>query len=815
MDFFKSIRRFRRKIRPVGENLEKGRQNDAKLQRKNLLVKSAIFLSLVAVTFLAFPTSELYHFNVEAGDYWRYESLEAPFDFAIFKDEGVIESEKRDIRYNTPPFFKEVKDAKPRMAAKRDTVAAQLERIFSVYKRYRENLARDSLAWAEQDSLNMVDLKRTALLRLTQQQWNFLIRAYHEREFADSLRRAQLVSEQRLDQTLLQEAWGVGNQLLSIGILDTQLDSIYTDEILLRDDQESLEVRKNKANLFGLDEAFVFAQDRFTSMFADDPQRAKLGASFFRAIFQHSLSFMRAETLREWERKEQRISPTRGMVATGSPIVGNGEIVTEEIIRQLDSLKREQNERSGEKMQWKVALGQFTLALATFLIFFLYLYVLRRPIFDNNKHVLLIALLFAGVIGSFAIAIRYPWAGMYSVPVAVIPLMMTVMFDSRVALFGLWTLAFIGGHFQGYDFEYTFATIFAGSLGVFSVRDIKNRGQIFLSAAIVALGYAMVLGAGWLVNGIPLESLSSDFGRAMINAAQVIVVLPLLWIFEKAFDVTTDLTLLELSDTNRPLLKELSLRAPGTFNHTLQVANLAEAAADAIGANALLARVGALYHDVGKMVKPEYFVENQRSGGNPHDHLKPRMSALIIASHVKEGLEIGKEYNLPRQVLDFIPMHHGTSLIEYFFRKAQEDQPDVLESEFRYPGPRPYSRETGILMLADSVEAASRSISEPTHKRLESMVDGIFKARVNDGQLDDTDLTFNDLYRIKEVFLEILLGIHHGRVKYPGQAEKEEAADTAEAESVQAPEPTIEPGGDGQNPQSGGTQPTIGADRVD
>ncbi|MEM8489056.1 MAG: HDIG domain-containing metalloprotein, partial [Bacteroidota bacterium] len=699
-------------------------------------------------------------------------------------------------------------DAKPKMMAKRDTVSNQLDRVFEVYKRYQENLAVDSLAWATQDSLNIVDLKRTALLRLTQQQWNFLIASYHEREFADSLRRVQLADEPRLDEVLLQEAWSIGTQLLNVGILDIQLDSIYTDEISIRRDDESIVVRKNKANLFGLDEAFVFAQDRYTSMFADDPQRAKLGAAFFRAIFQHSLSFMRAETYREWRRKEERISPTRGMVPAASVIVNNGEIVTEEIKRRLDSLGREQQERSGNQLQWKVALGQFTLALATLLIFFLYLFVLRRRVFDNNKHILLIALLFIGIIGSFAIAIRYPWAGMYAVPVAVIPLMMTVMFDSRVALFGLWTLAFIGGHFLNYDFEYTFATIFAGTLGIFSVRDIKNRGQIFLSAAAVAIGYAVVLGASWLLYDVPIELWSNDFGRAMINAAQVIVVVPLLWVFERAFDITTDLTLLELSDTNRPLLKELSLRAPGTFNHTLQVANLAEAAADAIGANALLARVGALYHDVGKMIKPEYFVENQRAGGNPHDHLKPRMSALIIASHVKEGLEIGKNYNLPNRVLEFIPMHHGTSLIEYFYRKAQADntdeQSDVLESEFRYPGPRPNSREAGILMLADSVEAASRSISEPTHKRLESMVEGIFKSRVNDGQLDETDLTFNDLYKIKETFLEMLLGIHHGRVKYPGQAEAEAAAELEAEEEVPVVEvrpPDIEGGGDGQAEQ--------------
>ncbi len=342
-----------------------------------------------------------------------------------------------------------------------------------------------------------------------------------------------------------------------------------------------------------------------------------------------------------------------------------------------------------------------------------------------------------------------------------------------------------------YDFEFTFATIFATTLGVFSVRDIKNRGQFFVSAALVFLGYLAVLGATAIYFATPSEQFLSDLLLVGVNSFLLIMAYPLLWVFERAFDITTDISLLELSDTNRPLLKELSLRAPGTFNHSLQVANLAEAAADAVGVNALQTRVGALYHDIGKMLKPEYFVENQRPGSNLHDQLKPRMSALIIASHVKEGLEMGRQYNLPQRVLDFIPMHHGTTRIEFFYRKAVDQrgtgEPEILESEFRYPGPRPNSTETGILMLADSVEAASRSLSDPTHKRLETLIDMIFKARIEDGQLDKTDLTFRDLTQIRETFLSMLLGIYHVRVKYPGQDE------TPEAPAPQALAPATDP----------------------
>lgn len=785
MDINRFIRRFRRKIRPVGEKLEKGRNSENQLATKNLFIKSVIFFALLLISYIAFPKSELYQFSVEAGESWRYETLRAPFDFPIYKDEGVIESEKRNIRYTTPPYFSEIPQAKTKMLAKRDTVKNQLDRIFVAYSQFQKNKERDSLTWAIQDSLRVTDLKRTAWLRLTQEQWEYLTESYMS-HLTDSNGVSLTSAEERLDQALLNNAWNIANQLIRVGILDIPLDSVLTEEIVIRKVDESIDIRRNKDNVVGLNEAFVFAEEKFATSFPANSQYARLGNSFFRAIFQPSLSFMRAETYREWNRKEERLSPTRDMVGAGSVIVNKGDLINDETMRRLSSLERAQREKSGNRMPWRIGLGQFMFTLAVFVIFFLYLYVQRKGIFDDNRKVLLIVLLFVGIIGSYAIVVRSSILNIYAIPVAIVPVMLTVLFDSRVALFGLLTLAFIGGHFNGYDFEFTFATLFAGFLGVFSVRDIKNRGQIFLSAAIVGVGYSVILMSSWLVFDVSQSVLSEDLMSIAINAAQLIVVLPLLWVFERAFDITTDLTLLELSDTNRPLLKELSIRAPGTFNHSLQVANLAEAAADAIGANALLTRVGALYHDIGKMVKPEYFVENQRSQKNPHDQVKPRMSSLIIASHVKEGLEIGRNYNLPKLVLSFIPMHHGTTLIEYFYKKAQEmeegEQGSVLESEFRYPGPRPNSRETGILMLADSVEAASRSINEPTHKRLEGLIESIFKARVNDHQLDDTDLTFRDLDKIKETFLAMLIGIHHGRVKYPGQDREEDEATEAPSE---------------------------------
>ncbi|MDX1546268.1 MAG: HDIG domain-containing protein [Rhodothermales bacterium] len=763
----------------MGTSLERGTDDRRAERRRNLLFKAGLFLGLTVLTVAAFPRGQLYRYTIEVGEVWQRETLEAPFDFAIYKTPEELDEERREVRFSTPPIFEEIPDAQERMSANRDTLRQQLDALFGAYAAYRLNSSRGRLDEAREDSLRYVELRRNARVKLTNEQWSRLAQDVAARD-------PDLQSTTRtppggtpLYEALIRDAWEFSTQFINMGVMEIARDSIGTDEIIVRDERAHTERAIQKDNVYGLNEVFLSVQDYFRSQFDGQPELVNMLNAFVRAIFVPSLELQRAMTLQAWQEAESRISPTRGKIARGEEIVREGQRITEEIRRKLISLETAQVERGGTRLYWRRTLGEGLLAMATFVIFFLYLFMVRRTIFDDNRRILLMTLLFAGVIGLFALAIRVPEVGMYTVPVAIVSVLLTVIFDSRVGLFGTLTLALIGGLLLGYDFEFTFATLFGGTLGVFSVRDIKNRGQFFLSAVLVFLGYAVVMGATWLFLERDVSTLGKDLLLVLINSFLVILAYGLLWVLERAFDVTTDLTLLELSDTNRPLLKELSLRAPGTFNHALQVANLAEAAAAAIGANALLTRVGALYHDIGKMLKPEYFVENQRPGLNPHDQLKPRMSALIIASHVKEGLEMGRQYALPQRVLDFIPMHHGTTRIEYFYRKALEehgsDDPPILESEFRYPGPRPSSKETGILMLADGVEAASRSLSEPTHKRLDALIDMIIKARIEDGQLDDTDLTFRDLRQIKETFLALLLGIYHIRVKYPGQEDRKPA----------------------------------------
>jgi len=774
----------RRTPQPVGHELEtsgrSGEEDDSDWTFWAL--RGGLLLILIGITAAAFPRGEVYEYTVQVGDTWRQSSLEAPFDFPLYADEQQVEARRDTVRKETPPYFRELVDARQQLEANRDTLARQLDRILEYYAEYQRHRANENQQSARRDSAAYVRARRNSVVALSSTQWQTLAQASLQRDPGGSEPGA--AGSPPLVDRLLSESFRLAVQLLNVGVMDRSRDSISTDVIVVRNQQERVQRTVDIDNLYGLNEAYQYVEKQLDDTFEANPGSADIALSFFRGMFQPSLQYMRAETLQERNRRAQNVTAIQGGVERGEVIVQKGQRVTEQIKQQLTSLERVRNERMASDILWKQVLGESLFSLIGFGFFFFYLYLLRPDIWRSDRDLVLITLLMGFIVALFGAAVRVPLVNLYVVPVALASVLLTIVFNSRVGLFGTLVLAFTGGEMLGLDLEYTLATFFAGAFGIFSVRDIKNRGQFFVSAALVFLGYLLVLTASWLYLGTPSVLYGRELLFAAIGSSFTITASLFLWTLERTFDITTDLTLLELSDTNNQLLRDLSLRAPGSFNHSLQVANLAEAAADRIGADSLLTRVGALYHDIGKMLKPEYFVENQRAGVNPHDRLKPRMSALIIASHVKEGLEMGKEYNLPQRVLQFIPTHHGTARIEYFYQKAvgntEEQDAPVLESEFRYPGPKPDSKETGILMLADSIEAASRSLDDPSHKQLKSLIDLIFRERIDDGQLDDTDLTFRDLQQIKDTFLKMLLGIYHVRVKYPDQEadEEEETAPT-------------------------------------
>ncbi|MFN3597272.1 MAG: HD family phosphohydrolase [Rubricoccaceae bacterium] len=784
--------------RRAGLRLE-GRPSDPapRLTPREVGIRLAVLAALAVLGLLAFPRASVYDGTGRIGDVWRTDDVVAPFDFAIRLPEAEIEARRDSVRLSEPGIFNENPEALAVTLARVDSLRARLSPALGAFASWQLARRDGDGAAARADSLRFFALRDRIPLTLSDREWGYLAQSALEQ--AVGVRRTSLADQ------LLDETARLSRELLARGVFDVARDSVRSAEIVVRnvDPRERTERLVPAADVLSVGEALVLARQSLAATFEGRPDTVEVGATLLRTVLEPSLVFQEEATRLRVEERMAEVQPTRGRVQQGMTIIRRGDEVTPERYDQLRSLVLAQRERAGGSSWVRTVAGRTVLVLAALTLLALYLLLLRRPLVEDLRQLLLIALLVAAALVGFMIAGSVGGSARYGVPVALVSVLLTIIYDSRVGSFVTMTLALLGGLLSGYDFTFTFATLLAGIMAVFSVRDVKSRSQLLATAGLVFGTFAAILFAFAALRADPLSGrLLGDLTAAGVHAVLILLAAPILWAFERTFGVTTDLTLLELSDTNRPLLKELSLRAPGTFSHVLQVANLAEAAADAIGANALRARVGALYHDIGKMIKPEYFIENQRPGENPHDRLSPYMSALVIAAHVKDGAELAREQRLPKVIYDFIPTHHGTALIEYFYRRAQEqagpDGPPVDEAEFRYPGPRPQTNEQAVVMLADSVEAASRSLDRPTPRRLEALIDSIFKARIEDGQLNSSSLTFSDLSRIKETFLSILCGIYHFRVKYPGQeassADEGGSAGQVPAGSATPPEQLSEAG---------------------
>lgn len=758
------------------------------MSRQEVLSRVGLFLALATLALLAFPNVTVYDGTAEPGDVWQQDDVVAPFDFSIRLPDSTFAARRDSVLRSEAPIFRERTEATAQTLARLDSVDARLDSAFVAYVDWRQAAERleearradpdreeqpdlDALrAAVRRDSVQYLAQREAITLSLSPRQWQLLLASAYD-----------VATGQRggptLDDQLLGEASRIARELLPRGVLDVAIDSVRAPTLLVQDLENRSETERQREDVVGADQAPLIARRSLFAAFPERPDTVAIGAALFASALDPSLVYDEEATERKREQTLRSVLPTRGRVRENQIIIRRYDEVTEQRWQMLQSLEYAQRERSGDKTWIVTVLGRTILVFSAIALFFLYTYLLRPTLFADLRQFTLACIVLGAVIFGYLIAGAVEWgAAIYVVPVSLASILLTIVFDSRVGSFATLTLATIGGLAFGYNFPFTFATLIVGVLAVFSVRDVKNRSQILASAGLVLLAYVLVLLGHELLRADPFTSdFWADVIAVAVNASLILLAAPVLWGMERVFGVTTDMTLLELSDTNRPLLKKLSMQAPGTFNHSLQVANLAEAAADAVGANALRARVGALYHDIGKMLKPEYFIENQQPGENPHEKLKPSMSALVIAAHVKEGVQLGREQNLPEMVIDFIASHHGTGLIEYFYRKAQEAEEDpsvVDESDYRYPGPRPQTNEQAIVMLADSVEAASRSLSKPTPRRLESLIDAIVAARVADGQLDESALTFADLARIKEAFHGLLCGIYHFRVRYPDQEDE-------------------------------------------
>ncbi len=465
----------------------------------------------------------------------------------------------------------------------------------------------------------------------------------------------------------------------------------------------------------------------------------------------------------------QSINPNRGIVEKGGRIIAKGEVVEGDKFQILNSLKAEFQSQiwSDSNYIW-LLVGYCLLVSLVFLMLYLFLRRYRPYIYNNNTKVTFIFFNVLLMVFLTTLVLRIHASYVYVVPICILPLILKAFFDPRVGLFVHVLTVLLIGFIVPNSFEYMFLQTIAGIVTILTISELYRRANLFISVAQITSVYIIGYFAFFVIQEGNLQTMEwSNFGFFILCGLATLFAHPLIYFYEKIFGLVSDVSLLELSDTNSKLLKELSNKAPGTFHHSLNVANLAEAAANEIGANSMLIRVGALYHDVGKMLNPAMYTENQANSMNAHNEMEPKESARIIIDHVIKGIEIARKNNLPDRVIDFIRTHHGTTLVYYFYKKELEHTGEADKADFRYPGPIPFSKETAILMMADSVEAASKSLKEPSSSIIDEFVEKIINNQMDQGQFLNADITLKEIETIKKVLKKKLNNIYHLRVEYP------------------------------------------------
>jgi putative nucleotidyltransferase with HDIG domain len=471
---------------------------------------------------------------------------------------------------------------------------------------------------------------------------------------------------------------------------------------------------------------------------------------------------------RAQEEALQNLSLFRGVIAAGELIITEGQLVNEKDFEVLSSLRNEFSLRQGDQSLVWVVVGYSILILLTFTLLLLFLHAYRMSIYENNRKLTFIFFNIVIIIIAVTLVINYDTTYVFAVPICILPLIVKAFFDARLGLFTHVLTVLLIGFIVPNSFEYVFIQIMAGIITIQTIAQLYRRANLFISVGQIVLVYLIGYLAFTTIQEGSLARIDfTPLGMFLLNGLLMLFVQPLIYINEKVFGLVSDVSLLELSDTNSTLLKMLSEKAPGTFHHSLQVANLAEAAANEIGANALLVRVGGLYHDIGKLENANYFSENQMGTFSPHEELSPKQSAEIIIAHVRRGIAIAQKNKLPDRIIDFIRTHHGTSSVYYFYKKQLEIDPETSETDFQYPGPKPFSKETAILMMADAVEAASKSLKNPNINQLEDFISGIVDGKMKALQFNNSNITFSEIESVKKVFFKKLINVYQLRIEYP------------------------------------------------
>ena len=669
----------------------------------SLAYKLILFISTTFLIVYLFPKSGKFKYNFEKGKPWQSENLYAPFDFAIKKTEDEIQSEKNEIKENATLYFN--LDSKVK------------EIVVEDYKNEFKLELPDSIV--KKDKEKLFDLGLDLLNNL----YSFGVLS---EDFEFSKDKKVVILEGRTEKQTIKFS-----DLVAQGDIKNTINNLLSKENLIE---------------------YITP---YTSLFFE--------------IIEPNVSYDKAFTEKVLQSDLEKVAFTRGSVERETLIISKGEVVEGNKYQVLKSLESEYESQVWTKSNYNWILFAYTLLVSlALLMLLLFLRKYRMAIFENNTKVTFIFFNVFLMVLITTLVVNYNSQYIYVVPICILPLVLKAFFDARLGLFAHVITVLLLGSIVPNSYEYMFLQIIAGIVTILTVSELYKRANLFISVGQITLIYIIAYFAFFVIHEGSIETLKLEtFGWFVLCGLATLFVQPLIYAYEKLFGLVSDVSLLELSDTNTKLLKELSNKAPGTFHHSLNVANLAEASANEIGANAMLVRVGALYHDIGKMSNPTYFTENQSTGINPHDELSSKESAKIIIDHVINGIEIAKKYNLPDRVIDFIRTHHGTSLVYYFYKKEKEFDKSIDKKLFTYPGPKPFSKETAILMMCDSVEAASKSLKEPTSIKIDAFVENIINKQMSEDQFLNANITFKEIQSIKKVLKHKLANIYHLRIEYP------------------------------------------------
>lgn len=690
------------------------------------------------------------------------EGVLAPFRFTVYKTERELREDHDDTRQQIP-FYIDYDMAVAQSASD------NLKKLITLVDSLQGVASFDSSLQSDSGQVPKTTQLNEEHVNIISQRFSLLSKSSVELAL---LEKEILAVNERLSDIYKKNIY-------DIGVLPDQYsfpETKYKNVIIRRGESQRIYSRDK---LYTVSDANLRLLTVLNNLNSTDSINVEFYFHIGRTFIEPNLSGDIIEYNQQVEEALTSISNVKEVIEQNHIIIRTGQKVSveqERILQEMVRIQRTQAEKKGWYVSFLPMFARILLIFAAFSMLYLFMYFFRKDIFKSNPKLLALFLVFIlqlfiihleGVQGELSI---------YLYLVAILPIMITILFDAEVGILSTVVLAMILGILNRFDFTLALMTLTIGTVACFTSRRVRKRTDFFKIIYSVSFTFAVFILLVETLKLTPNTDILTEAGFGIVNGIVTsFVVMGLLPVFESIFGITTDITLLELSDLNHPLLKRLSLEAPGTYHHSIIVGTLTEAAAKEIGGNSLLARVGAYFHDIGKIEIPEYFVENQLSVKSKHEELTPSMSSIILSSHVKKGRLLGEEFDIPDDVLNFIEEHHGTMIQSYFYNKAKEQgMGDIPDDKFRYPGPRPQTRETGIAMLADAVEAASRTLENPKPARINNLIQRIINDRFESGELDECPLTLKDLAKIKEAFSMILIGTFHQRIAYP---KKENEAD--------------------------------------